>query len=234
MPHVSRLLLLLPLWLTAAAPMVAAADSAQEPRSSRGSSAVQGRPPPAIAPRAAPAVRVDARRALGSADAPLAIVEFADYQCPYCRRFHFAMLPRLRAEFVDTGKVRYFYKDFPLPNHEHAFGASVAAHCAGEQGRYWEMVDSLYGGQARLGRELYRALALKLGLDARRFGECLGAQASQHAVRADVAEARRLGVRATPTFVIGRLRGDRVLVERMASGIPTFEQFAQELELLGR
>ena len=79
-----------------------------------------------------PAVRVDEMRALGSEAATVAIVEFADYQCSYCRRFHFEMLPRLKRAYIDTGKLRYFYKDLPLRMHAQAFAASVAARCAGE------------------------------------------------------------------------------------------------------
>lgn len=190
-------------------------------------------PPSAVqASDASPVVRVDPGRGLGSPDAPLALVEFADFQCPYCRRFHLELLPRLRTAFIDTGRLRYFYKDFPLPYHEHAVGAAVAARCAAGQGRYWEMVDALYAGQARLGPDLYRALAARLGLEPARFGRCLGGESAQRAVRADLAEARRLGVRATPSFVIGRLQGDRVLIERAVAGIASFELFAQEIELL--
>lgn len=233
MPRIPILLLLVPLSLAASA--FAADEIADAARSSRGSSALQGRPPPAVAaPPAQAVVHVDPSRALGRADAPLALVEFADFQCPYCRRFHRTLLPRLRAAFIDTGKVRYFYLDFPLPRHEHALGASLAARCAAAQGRYWAMVDALYAEQARLGHALYTALAGKLGLDRERFGQCLGAEAPERAVRRDLAQARRLGVRATPTFVLGRLDGERVLVERVAAGIPAFEAFAREIDALGR
>lgn len=232
MPRISRLILLLPLWLALAG--AGADDVPDAVRGNHGSSAVQGRPPPAIAARQAPVLRVDPARALGSDDAAFALVEFADFQCPYCRRFQQTLLPRLRAQFIDTGRLRYFYLDFPLPQHEHAFSASVAAHCAARQGRFWDMADALYAEQARLGGALYAALAARLGLEGERFGTCLGAEGAEGAVRRDVAAARRLGVRVTPTFVLGRLEGDRVRVERMAAGVPSFEQFAREIEALGR
>ena len=233
MSTLPRPLALLMLWLAVAA-AVAAADGSGEARSNRSSSAVQRSAPPTLpAPEAPTVVRVDPERGLGSPNAPLALVEFADFACPYCRRFHEEMLPRLKAAFIDSGRLRYFYKDFPLAQHAHAFGAAVAARCAALQGRYWDMVDALYAQQARLGRDFYRAAAARLALDAGAFDRCLGARPVQQAVQHDVAEGRRLGVRATPTFVLGRLEGDRVRVERTAAGIPTFETFAEEIDLLG-
>jgi len=221
-------LILLPLWTLAA-------DAPSRPeRSSRGSSAVQGAPPPVIVVPERPIVGIDSARTRGSPTAALAIVEFADYQCPYCRSFHVGTLPKLEAAYVKTGKVRYIYKDFPLPNHAQAFGAAVAAYCAGAQGRYWEMQDSLYAEQARLGRALYTELAAALKLNGERFHACLGSDTARRAVTRDLNEGRRLGVRATPTFFLGRIEQDRVVIERSATGAPEFEGFAREIEALAR
>lgn len=211
------------------------ADAPAEPaRSARGSSVVQGATPPLAVSPVRPVLHVDPERALGSRTATLAIVEFADYQCPYCRRFHVGTFPKLQREYIETGKVRYFYKEFPLSSHAHAFSAAVAAYCAGAQQRYWEMQDLLYTEQARLGRALYVELGAELKLDMPRFESCLTARAAQQAVQRDLDAGRRLGVRATPTFVLGRLEGNRVVVERMAAGAPAFEVFAQEIERLMR
>lgn len=211
------------------------ADAPNAPRrSAHGSSVVQGGTPPLVVASTRPVVEVDPQRALGSASATIAIVEFADYQCPYCRRFHLTTFSKLRQEYVETGKVRYFYKDFPLSSHAHAFSAAVAAHCAGAQGRYWQMQDLLYSEQARLGREGYVALGTKLGLELPRFESCLTSRAAEQAVRRDLMAGRRLGVRATPTFVLGRVEGGRVVVERIAAGTLPFEVFAQEIELMER
>jgi len=201
-------------------------------RSSRGSSAVQRSAPRAVAPLAPPVVAVDPRRALGSADARVAVVEFADYQCPYCRSFHLNALPRLKERYIDTGRVRFYYMDFPLAHHAHALGASVAAYCAGRQSRYWDMQQRLYAEQAHLGDALYTRLAAELGLDAERFEACRRSNEARAAVERDLLEGRRLGVRGTPTFIVGRIVGGGVKVERMAFGVPTFETFAEELELL--
>jgi protein-disulfide isomerase len=182
----------------------------------------------------APVLPVNPEHALGSSTAPLAIVEFTDYQCPYCRAFHVGTFAKLRSAYIDTGKVRYYFKDFPLRTHKHAFAASVVAYCAGAQGRFWEMQDLLYANQARLGDELFDVVAGELKLDATQFSTCRRSQAAQAAVRRDVDHGRRIRVTGTPSFVLGRVDGDGVMVERMATGAPTFEVFARELDALSR
>jgi protein-disulfide isomerase len=177
---------------------------------------------------------VDPDRALGDPKAKLAIVEFGDYQCPYCRVFQAGTFQQLRSAYIDTGKVRYFHKNFPLRMHAHAFGASIAAYCAGEQGHFWEMHDFLYAKQARLGEALYIELIKKLELDATKFDTCRKSRPAQFAVRRDMEEGRIIRISGTPTFVIGHVDGDRVAVERLATGAPAFETFAAELEALGR
>lgn len=179
-------------------------------------------------------VRIDPERALGSSSATLAIVEFADYQCPYCRDFQVGTFAKLRKAYIDTGKVRYFYKDFPLRIHNQALPASVAAYCAGAQKRYWPMHDLLYQEQARLGDGLYTELAVKLALDADKFKACRRSRVAYGAVRRDLEDARRLGIRGTPSFALGRVNGNRVIVQRMATGAPTFDVFARELDALNR
>jgi protein-disulfide isomerase len=212
------------------------ADVATEPtRSERSSGIVQGATPPLVIDRNSPiVVPVDLRRSRGDAKATVAIVEFGDYQCPYCRGFHVGVLTKLHESYIETGKVRYFYRDFPLPMHEHALGAAVAAQCAGAQGRYWEMQELLYAEQARLGTELYQELATELNLEIDRFNECLKSDAPRRAVNRDIADGRRVGVNATPTFILGYLEQDRVVIKRIAAGVPTFEIFAKELDALAR
>jgi protein-disulfide isomerase len=177
---------------------------------------------------------VDPDRALGDPKAKLAIVEFGDYQCPYCRVFQAGTFQQLQSAYIDTGKVRYFHKNFPLRMHAHAFDASIAAYCAGEQGHFWEMHDLLYAKQARLGEALYIELIKTLELDATKFDTCRKSRSAQVAVRRDMEEGRIIGISGTPTFVIGHVDGNRVAMERVATGAPAFETFAAELEALGR
>ena len=95
---------------------------------------------------------------LGHPDAPVTIIEFTDLQCPYCARFATQTFPQIRRNYIDTGKVRYTSRDLPLPMHEFAVSAAVAARCAGEQGRFWEYLAALFAMQDRLGSALYHYL----------------------------------------------------------------------------
>ncbi|MFL6649145.1 MAG: DsbA family protein [Sulfurifustis sp.] len=235
MPRLIRYLFLLLLLSSAVAVAEDSAPAARPnaTRSNRSSSVVQGAAPPAIMRIGAePFVRVDPDRARGDSAATVAIVEFADYQCPYCRAFHNATLPKLDAVYIKTGKVRYFYVDFPLSMHAQAFGASVAARCAAAQGQYRTMQDSLYAEQARLGDALYDELARRIGLDVESFRACRRSEATRRLVDRDVSEAHRLGIEATPSFALGRIEGDRVIVKRTAVGTPSFDVFAKEIDAL--
>ena len=112
--------------------------------------------------------------ALGRRDAPVTIVEFSDYQCPFCRQFVTTTLPALKSTYVDAGKLRWVFRDFPLDQiHPNARKASEAARCAGEQGKYWDMHDLLFQNQQALAAEQLPTYADRLGLDRAAFGTCL-------------------------------------------------------------
>lgn len=171
------------------------------------------------APRAQPAapsgpVRTSVAGApiLGRADAPVTIVEFSDYQCPFCQRFVATTFPTLKKEYVDTGKVRYVFRDFPLDKlHPQARKAAEAAHCAGEQGKFWEMHDALFRNQGALAAPQLAEHAKTAGIAGTKFEECLAS--GRHAVRVaqGVADGSAIGVQGTPTFVVGRtVTGDFV------------------------
>jgi len=139
----------------------------------------------------------------GDAEAPLVLVEYTDYQCPFCGR-HFAnTVPSLASEYVDTGKLRYVLRDLPLESiHPQAFKAAEAARCAGDQGRYWEMHDVLFQNQKALGELQLKHYAKGLGLEMAAFEACLDDGRHGDAVRADVAEASAAGISGTPTFFL--------------------------------
>lgn len=196
--------------------------------------AIRADAPDAAAAESAPSVSVDSRRALGSPSAAVAIVEFADFQCPYCRAFHVQTFPQLQAQYIDTGKARFFYKDLPAPGHRHAAGAAVAAHCAGVQGKYWPMHELLYTEQARLGQDLYEELAAEIGLNANDFKRCMRSESARRSVIGDSNEGRRLGIKGTPSFAFGYVDGERVVILRIVAGARSLETFAQEIEALRR
>jgi len=142
---------------------------------------------------------IDPARVRGVADAPVTIVEFADYQCPFCKRSQ-KVLDQLLYEF--KGKVRLAHKDFPLPSHPGAFPAAEAARCAGAQGVFWEYNDLLYIAAPDFSRDDFVRYAGRLGIDREAFAACLDAKRYRKEIEADIAEGRAWGVRGTPTFVI--------------------------------
>jgi len=145
--------------------------------------------------------KADPAMTRGPATAPVTVVEWSDYECPFCRRAQ-EVLQRLQGEFPDT--VRFVFKDFPLRSHPNALPAALAARCAGAQGRYWEYHDLLFVAQPDLSRDHLIAYARRLGLDAPAFTECLDTARFRDAVLADQREGREAGVRATPTFFINQ------------------------------
>ena len=110
---------------------------------------------------------------LGSRQAPLTIVEFSDFECPYCRLFHQEVIPSLKREYIDTGLVRFIHKDLPLPFHNQARPAAAAARCAGEQNRYWDLYDALFDQQTCLECKGVVGIAETIQIDTSALGACM-------------------------------------------------------------
>jgi protein-disulfide isomerase len=139
--------------------------------------------------------------ALGRNDAPLTIVEFTDYECPFCQRFHMTTFNDLKREYIDTGKVRYISRDLPLPMHPNAMQAAHAARCAGEQNKFWEMRHALIVNADQLGHGRYSELANELKLDPVIFQTCLDNPAKYKAeIEMDMSNADQAGIDGTPGF----------------------------------
>jgi protein-disulfide isomerase len=185
---------------------------------------------PVAAPAAATTPEAD-QRILGSADAQVMVIEFTDLQCPYCARFARDTWPLLRARYVDTGRIRFATRDLPLPFHEFAVPAAVAARCAGQQGKFWEYREALFRDPSTLGQARYAALADTFGLDTVRFEACRADRAVLDSVRADAALAASSGIASTPSFVIGRVVNGQFEGEVLAGAQP-FEVFQQRLDSL--
>lgn len=177
---------------------------------------------------------VGAAYILGDRTAPVALVVYADYQCPYCARFHHGMLGELKARYIDTGVLLYVHKDFPLSMHRQAVPASIVARCAGAQGRYGAMQGRLYEAHANLGDALYAQLATTIGLDLEAFNRCRADAGVRRAVERDLKEGERVGVTATPTLMLGRVDGNSVVIDRIGAGLPALDVLIQEIERLRR
>jgi len=164
---------------------------------------------PAVAPTPATIGMDNVAAERGDATAGVTIVEYTDYQCPYCARHATETFPTLLTEMIDTGRVRYVIKDFPLDSiHPQARAAAVAARCAGEQDAYWGMHDALFARQAEWSgqeatlNDIFAAMAADLGLDGDAFAACLGDGRFDAAIQANQDEGFALGVNGTPGFFI--------------------------------
>jgi protein-disulfide isomerase len=170
-------------------------------------------------------IPVDDDPALGPADAPITLIEFSDYQCPFCTKWHDEVFPLLIKEYGD--KIHFVYRDLPLSIHGDAQSAAEAANCAGEQGAYWKFHDALFSEQYGLGAEAYLKYAADLGLDADALAACVNEGRYTDEVMADYTFAENLGVSSTPTFFINGIA---------IVGAQPYEVFKQviDLELAGK
>jgi protein-disulfide isomerase len=164
-------------------------------------------------------------------DGTVAVVEFSDFQCPYCGKFAADTWPRVKRDFVDSGKARYIAMQYPLANiHPMALQASQAAECAGKQGKFWEMHERLFKSKALSPVDLVDHAA-HVGLNKETFRSCLEQEQTRQDVNADLEEGARLGVKGTPMFFIGLVQpnGD-VKFTRKIQGAASFEVFRGEIE----
>lgn len=169
-------------------------------------------------------------RVMGSADAKVALVEFTDYECPYCGQLFSNAYSQVKKEYVDTGKVKYFLKDFPLTQiHPNAQKSAEASNCALEQAKFWEYHDTLFGNQEALGVEALKKYAVDLGLNAAQFNSCLDSGKYAEKVKSDQASGESFGVRGTPSTFVGVLNGD-TLTGIEVSGSQPFENFKSAIE----
>ncbi|MBU0469874.1 MAG: thioredoxin domain-containing protein [Nanoarchaeota archaeon] len=165
-------------------------------------------------------VSVDNDAILGDENAPVTIVEFSDFQCPYCGKAYENLKP-LEKEYIDTGKVRLVFRDFPLSFHLEAESAAMAAECAHEQGKFWEYHNTLFENQAELGTDKYIKWAGDLGLDVAQFEECVKSQKYLNEVAEDFVDGQKYGVSGTPAFFING---------KLISGAQPYSVFKEEIE----
>jgi protein-disulfide isomerase len=164
---------------------------------------------PATPPEAAQPI--DGAEIVGSTSAQLAMVIYSDFQCPYCAKFARETWPSIKKDFVDTGRVLVVFRHLPLPIHDQARGAALAANCAARQGKFWQFHDLLFQNQQQLSLQGQRALASDAGIDLTQFDECVQRQPGSAGIARDMESAQSLGINSTPTFLIGRIQPDRTV-----------------------
>jgi protein-disulfide isomerase len=156
---------------------------------------------------------------VGNAKAPVTIIEFSDYQCPYCSRA-VPTLERIKKEY-GPDKVKVVFIDMPLPNHPRAVPASQAAHCANDQGKFWEMHNAIFNNQAKMEDADLKEHAKSVGLDLAKFNECFDSGKHKATVEKARAEAEKAGIQATPSFVING---------QLMQGAQPFERFKEKID----
>ncbi len=192
-------------------------------------------PTPAQGGAAAPSI-IDVTFAgnpmMGDPDAPITIIEFSDFQCPFCSRFHEQTLPAIMENYIDTGKVNFVYRDLPLGFHPNANPASIAAECANEQGKFWEYHDVLFDKQSQwqsLAADDFttnaKQFATDLGLESASFESCLSSSETASKVSQDTKDAASYGATGTPTFFIGNEKNGFVKIV----GAQPFAAFEAEI-----
>jgi protein-disulfide isomerase len=177
-------------------------------------------------------VALDDAYVAGADNASVAIIEFSDYQCPFCKKHHNYTFSVLKRSYLDSGKIKYAVMDFPLSFHGQAESAAVVARCAGKQGKFWEMQHALFETKQPLGGVLYRNLASKLNLDAKEFDVCLEDKKIVTLINKQMDYGTQLGVQGTPAFFIGKVKGDKVMNARFVSGAQGYEKFSEIIESL--
>jgi protein-disulfide isomerase len=170
----------------------------------------------------------DAGYSLGDRDAPVTVVEFSDYQCPFCAQFQNDNFVKLRHDFVQTGKVRFVIRDWPLARHSDALKAAEAARCGGDQGKFWEVRDALVAHSRDLKEASLLADAQHLGLDTARFQQCLESDKFLPEIRQDEADAKAAGINATPSFVVGKAENGQVDGVLLVGALP-YSRFSEQI-----
>lgn len=174
----------------------------------------------------------DDGRIRGRADAPLTLIEYSDYTCGYCLKFFKETLPKLQATYIDTGKVKFAYRDYPRADRGVGVEAAVAARCAGAQGQYWAMHDRLFGEGGRLDSGVFKGFAKSLNLDQNQFGKCFDERRHLESIFQDRQEANRWGFHGTPGFILMQtVAGPTEKVPAIAiPGAFPFDAFAEEID----
>jgi protein-disulfide isomerase len=170
--------------------------------------------------------------AKGSAGTRLVLVEFSDFQCPFCGRHAKQTMPQIERDYVATGKLVYVMRNLPLESiHPDAFRAAAAAECAGDQGKYWQMHEKLFTHQQALSAPDLERYAQEVGVEPAKFKQCVDADAHGAKIRKDLTDAQAAGITGTPTFFLGFAEGgSKVKVVRRIQGAQPYPVFKAAID----
>ena len=178
-------------------------------------------------------ISIAASSQYGDAGALVVVVEYSDFQCPYCAAFAEATLPLLETTYIKPGRVRWAFVNFPVPSHVGADVAAAGADCAAQQGQFWPMHNLLFEKKGQVGRSEWSQIAETLKLDAKKLASCIADDATALKIRTGVADAKLLGVYGTPTFFVGTVRPDgRLQVRTVLTGAKSIDDFRSAIDPL--
>src|SRR6266852_34435 len=167
----------------------------------------------------------------GASNAKVAVIEFSDFQCPFCGRYDKDTYPAILKDYVDTGKVKYVWRDYPLDFHQNAEKAAEAAHCAGEQGKFWDMHDRLFANQQNIAAADLPKHAEALGLNVSLFQQCLDSGRFATEIKKDIADAGGAGISGTPSFLIGVVQPNgSVKITKKLVGAKSYAEFKSAID----
>jgi protein-disulfide isomerase len=170
---------------------------------------------------------------LGRDNAPLTLIEFSDFQCPFCLRHVRQTFDKIRADYIDTGKVRYVFRQFPIQSlHAQAWDGARAAECALRQGKFWEMHERLFANPKQMGPADLEGHARANGLQLATFKQCMSDPAVTAKITQDLDEGARAGVSGTPMFFVGTVENGKVKVLRRLNGAVAYSAFQQTFDSL--
>jgi protein-disulfide isomerase len=195
----------------------------------------QGGAPAGAGPQVPPSLNITGRPSKGSPQASVVMVEFTDFQCPYCASYLASIFPQLDNDYIKTGKIRYVVKNLPLQQiHPQAYQAAIAAMCAADQGRFWEMHDRLFAHQRQLGPDQLEKYASEAGVDKGKFKTCVANRAPEAMIREDMTEATQARVGGTPSFMLATAGADGVSLVpgRIIIGAQPYTTFKSALDSL--
>lgn len=170
---------------------------------------------------------------LGSPNAPVTIIEFTDYQCPFCNRFYRDVFKELKKKFIDTGRVRFYTRDLPLDIHPNAMQAAHAGRCAADQNQFWAMRERMSANPANLDMSTLVMYGREMGLDTEAFRTCVENRQHRREIEDDITVAKEIGASGTPAFVVGKSTPEGVDGHLIVGALP-YDLFEQELNNLLR
>ncbi|MGE3344695.1 MAG: DsbA family protein [Vicinamibacterales bacterium] len=183
--------------------------------------------------RPRPLISINDGPVKGNPDALVALIEMSDYECPFCLRHTRETMPLIDKNYIQTGRVLYSFRDYPIDQlHPRAIRAHEAVRCAGDQGKYWEMHNGMFGPSSTHTPEALEAKATQVGLDLNAYRTCMASGTHTAAIREGISKIEGYGATGTPAFFIGIIdkATGQVKLTRAITGALPFAQFAQALE----